>query len=68
MNQAITTLLNNCAHCGGALTIQLTAWTAGNPEVPASFYCPYCDKQNRMSVPGRLAGATKREAAVIPPG
>jgi hypothetical protein len=62
-----TTLQVNCAYCHGAVTVQLTGWNPGYPAVPASYYCPYCDKQNRMAVPGRLAWATKREDEPLPP-
>jgi len=49
-----------CAHCRGPIAIQIVDWSRGQPPVPASFFCPYCDKQNLLPLPGRLARVAKR--------
>ena len=63
------TLPLNCAHCGGPITVQFTAWTApldgrGNPAAiqhqQAEWDCPYCQRENSGGFPGRLAWVTKR--------
>jgi hypothetical protein len=56
-----------CDHCRGAIAVEIVEWNRGQPPVPASFYCPHCDKQNRLAAPGRLARVEKRAVDVDPP-
>ena len=63
-----------CAHCGGAVTLQMSSWpntrTHALPHWSdadrADWRCPYCFKENTGGFPGRLAWVTKghREAGI----
>ena len=55
----------NCAHCGGAHTIQFEDWTvrteADPPQsIESQWTCQYCGKEHGGFFPGRIAWAVKR--------
>ena len=48
------TLAIHCAHCRGAVTLQFEWWGSEDPGTMASWSCPSCEEENRMSAVGRV--------------
>ena len=44
-----------CAKCGGAVTLFLTVWTAGEPVRSQTWKCPHCHVVNTSTLlPGKV--------------
>jgi hypothetical protein len=57
------TLPIHCALCGGAVTVQMTAWQPSQGlenAVPQPWVCPYCWQNNSGTFPGTLVWVTKQ--------
>jgi hypothetical protein len=50
-----------CAHCHGAVEVQLEYVKGFTVMEPVSYQCPYCHKRNAFKAPGRILLAVKRE-------
>jgi hypothetical protein len=59
-----TTLEIFCAHCSGAVTLQMADWPLNLPDATKltdqAWVCPYCLGKNVGVFAGRLAWVTKR--------
>ena len=56
----VVDLAIHCTRCGGALEVQFANWQANGPLEAHHFPCPYCSRQNNLSVPARLVWASER--------